>query len=605
MQQLLSGLLTVLLAVNVGNAAVSNKPNVIIIFTDDHGWADLGVQGIQSDIRTPHLDALATGGLRATNGYVTAPQCVPSRAGLLSGRYQPRFGVESNGASLEGFNAQPTIAERLKQAGYATGMSGKWHLGPPEEITQHGFDDVYCNQGGGKGWTNVSLTGERVPPGPTDRKTYHLDANSQAACSFIDRHHAEPFFYYLAYRAPHTPLDAPPKYTSRFPGEMPERRRQALAMISAIDDGVGSIMERLRQHQIEERTLIFFMGDNGAPLKIHKVDSPLNGDAGGWDGSLNAPMNGEKGMLSEGGIRVPWLCYWKGTIPAGQVYEHPVISLDIAATAAALAGLPTDTALDGTNLIPFFTGQNESAPHEALFWRWVAQAAIRQGKWKLLTGGQRTYLFDLQNDPGEQHNVLEQNASTAEQLLKRLDSWSQELSPPGRSIQPMARTWEDYFDFYLDHKPAPARNSPTDSDETIQGWVGRNCRLLLTDNSMQVNPDAATRDSPFIACAGTDIRGPAEVSVVLKSAKRGSAGVAWRTDGEREFAAGAIARTSLEATRQWQTIKFQIPAVKRLIHLRLILPHGITEIREIEIHSTTSKESRGDNRVWKFGSGSH
>ena len=221
----------VLISANV--AVADAPPNIIVIFTDDHGYSDLSCQGIQDDIKTPHIDELALGGVRMTSGYVSAPQCVPSRAGLLSGRYQNRLGVESNGESLAGFDAGQTVAERLKEAGYATGMAGKWHLGSPQEIVNHGFDDVYYKNANRPGWANFDLNGSDREPGKEDSKLYHLDANSAAASAFIKRHRDEPFFFYCAYRAPHVPLDAPPKYLNRFPGEMPERRRQAVAMISA------------------------------------------------------------------------------------------------------------------------------------------------------------------------------------------------------------------------------------------------------------------------------------------------------------------------------------------------------------------------------------
>lgn len=442
----------------------ASKPNIIVIFCDDLGWADLGAQGIRKDIRTPNLDALAKGGLLATDGYVTAPQCVPSRAGLISGRYQPRFGVESNGTELSGFDAQTTIPTRLKKAGYATGMTGKWHLGPTNEISTHGFDDVYCNQGtGGKAWANFDLNGKTLPGANIPSPEYHLEANSLAACAFIKRHKAEPFFFYLAYRAPHVPLDATKKYLDRFPGEMPERRRQCLAMMSCVDDGVGKVMETLRQNGLEENTLIFFMGDNGAPLKITQEDAP--GSGAGWDGSLNFPMNGEKGMLSEGGIREPWIAYWKGRIPAGQVYQHPVISLDVGATAVALAGLPHDPLLDGVNVIPYFTGEAKGAPHESLFWRWEAQSAIREGKWKLLVGGKRSYLYNLEGDREEKHSQLAQQPELAKRLRTKLEAWAAELQPPGINLRPMAKTWEEYYDFYLDGKPAPETSDAKEKGE--------------------------------------------------------------------------------------------------------------------------------------------
>jgi uncharacterized sulfatase len=418
-------------------SAQTSKPNLIVIFTDDHGWADLGAQGVGQDTRTPHLDALAAGGLRAINGYVTAPQCVPSRAGLLSGRYQNRFGVEANGEPIGPFDQERTIAERLQAAGYATGMAGKWHLGIDERITDHGFDKVFFKHSNAAGFWNMDLAGNDLEPQQQPGGGYHLDLISNFACAFIRRYHQQPFYFYLACRAPHTPLDAPTQYTSRFPGEMPERRRQALAMISAIDDGVGRIVETLRELQLEERTMIVFMGDNGAPLKIHMIDSPLHGDAGGWDGSINAPLNGEKGTLMEGGIRTPWLAYWKGTIPGGQVYAHPVISLDVAATAVAMAGLDPDPKLDGVNLLPFFTGQDASAPHDALYWRWVAQAAIREGNWKLLVGGRHSYLFDLASDPGETRNWIDQEPEIAQRLRQRLETWASGLQPPGLATKPM------------------------------------------------------------------------------------------------------------------------------------------------------------------------
>ncbi|NQT88424.1 sulfatase-like hydrolase/transferase, partial [bacterium] len=163
------------------------KPNIIVIFTDDHGYTDLSCQGIAADIRTPHIDKLAAGGMRMASGYVTAPQCVPSRAGLMTGIYQNRFGVESNGKPLDGFNRALTIAERLKKAGYATGMTGKWHLGKPQDIVNHGFDDVYYKNANRAGWANFHLDGSKRQPGPENSKLYHLDANSAAACAFIKR----------------------------------------------------------------------------------------------------------------------------------------------------------------------------------------------------------------------------------------------------------------------------------------------------------------------------------------------------------------------------------------------------------------------------------
>lgn len=437
----------------MGTAGAARKPNIIVIYTDDHGYADLSSQGIFTDVKTPHIDALAAGGVRMTDGYVTAPQCVPSRGGLLSGQYQNRFGLESNPdakkGGLTGFNNALTIAERLQQTGYATGMAGKWHLGTEDRIVDHGFDKVFHKNSSRPGTWNMDLQGRDVTLGARNGTGYHLDLISDFACAFIKRFQDRPFFFYLACRAPHVPLDPPQAYLDRFPGKMPERRRKALAMLAAVDDGVGRIMKTLRAHGLEEETLIFVISDNGAPLKIHKRDAPGGGP--GWDGSLNDPLNGEKGMLTEGGIRVPFVMYWKETIPGGQVYSHPVISLDVAATTSALAGLPPDPVLDGVNLIPHLTGHNKQAPHDMLYWRWLGQAAVRRGHWKYLIGSGREYLFNLAVDEEEKHNLLPQHPERALQLRTELEAWSRTLQPPGLPAhnRPAASR---FYDWYLEGK---------------------------------------------------------------------------------------------------------------------------------------------------------
>ena len=374
------------------------KPNIIVIFTDDHGYADLGCMGIMQDVKTPNIDSLAATGVRMTSGYVTAPQCGPSRCALISGQYQNRFGMEANGYLtgdvLKRFQASKPLPERLKGSGYVTGMAGKSHLGSDDsgELVKLGFDKVFWKHSDAAGHWNMDLTGKDLPPQVQPKGSgYHLELIADFACAFINRFKAQPLFLYLAFRGPHVPLDAPKKYTDRFPGPMPEERRQALGSISCIDDGIGKIMATLRKNGLEENTLIFVISDNGAPLKQmpHEFVASDNGrktlkpnTPSGWyhwDGSLNDPMNGEKGMLTEGGIRVPFIVHWKGTIPGGQVYRHAVISLDVAATANALAGLPPDPALDGVNLMPYLSGKNPGAPHDWLFWRWMGAGHVRGG----------------------------------------------------------------------------------------------------------------------------------------------------------------------------------------------------------------------------------
>jgi len=456
------------------------KPNIIVIFTDDMGFADLRCQGQLTDLATPNVDQLAAEGIRFTDGYVTAPQCVPSRAGMVTGRYQQRFGLDEN-KFLPLPEGETTIADRLKSAGYVTGMIGKWHLSPNAESKKwaeengkqyetrsngrllipledrlpfyphnRGFTETF-NGNMNRFWATYSLDGKDLNPrGKTviDRR-YRLDVQSDAAVTFIERNHEQPFFLYLAYFAPHLPLEAPEKYLSRFPGDMPERRRYALAMISALDDGVGRILETLQKHELEEDTLIFFASDNGAPLKLTKTDSPVDSKINGWNGSLNDPMVGEKGMLSEGGIRIPFVARWKGVLPAGKVYSQPVISLDIGATAVALAGLDQPKELDGVNLIPYLIRENAGSPHDTLYWRFWNQSAIRKGKWKYLqAGGTSRFLFDLTSPRQEKHNLIDSHPKIAAELQKDLKKWADALKTPGvpdGELQRAEKGWYDHF----------------------------------------------------------------------------------------------------------------------------------------------------------------
>ncbi len=455
------------------------KPNIIVIFTDDQGWADLGVQGQVDDIKTPNLDRMAAEGVNATAGYISAPQCSPSRAGLITGRYQQEFDFEhipDGPLPLD----QVTLADRLKEAGYVSGMVGKWHLEPngvsyrwakknlpgveakPGEHLaipmkerlrygpgQRGFDEYFWGELVNY-YANYDLKGESLRPegqGVKDTR-FRVDVQTDAALAFIDRNHEKPFFLYLCYFAPHVPLEATAKYLSRFPGEMAERRRYGLAMMSAMDDGVGRILDQLDQYGIEEDTLVVYLSDNGAPLNQSMPDTkPI--DTNGWDGSLNTPWVGEKGMLAEGGIRVPFLLRWKGTLPAGTTYDEPIISLDLAATALAMAGLEQPAEMDGIDLLPYLTEADAAAPERALFWRFWSQSAVREGKWKLLKAdGEATFLFDLESDAQETKNLLAEEPEIAKDLEDKLAAWAGGLTPPGLPKTPLNVQevgWYEYF----------------------------------------------------------------------------------------------------------------------------------------------------------------
>jgi uncharacterized sulfatase len=276
--------------------------------------------------------------------------------------------------------------------------------------------------------------------------------------SFLDRRAAnpeQPWFLYLAWYAPHVPLESPEPWFAQTPAHLPKERRQALAMIAAMDDGLGRIRERLRTMGAEKNTLIVFIGDNGAPLK-----------EGAWDGSLNLPLVGEKGMLTDGGVRTPFVAAWPGTIPVGQVYEHPVISLDVAATAVALAGQPHDPKLDGVNLLPFLTGENKAAPHKSLFWRWRTQAAVLEFPWKLVRlGEKRRYLFNVAVPEGELKNLLAQNPDIAARLDAKLKTWSDTLQPPGL---PTEVNKQDRI-FFEDHGLMPKDSTAPAAPGAVQG----------------------------------------------------------------------------------------------------------------------------------------
>ncbi len=485
-----AAILIMIIGVKALPAAEPAKPNIIVILADDQGFADLGVQGQVKDIRTPNIDALATGGIRCTSGYVTAPQCSPSRAGLISGRYQEKFGLDTIPDDPMPL-AEVTIPKRLKRAGYVSGMVGKWHLDPnalslkwartnlpaakpdaqgrvkipAKDIQKYsalaqGFDE--CFQGEMVNYfATFDLAGHALNPHgqKLNEPGFRLNIQTKAALAFLQRHHGQdgqPFFLYLAYFGPHVPLEATTNYLARFSSPMAERRRYALAMLSAIDDGVGQITAALKQYGIRDNTLIFFTSDNGAPLGAGHPGGPMadvlpvNNPGAVWDGSLNTPWLGEKGMLAEGGMHVPFIVNWPGQLPAGKVYTQPVSTLDIASTAVALAGQPHDDRLDGVNLIPFLAGQDAGSPHDALYWRFWDQAAVRVGQWKYIQAGTAAkYLFDVTSDEHEKKNLIQQHPEIAARLAAKLADWTRQLAPPGDPDRPLNAQEQKWYQYYF------------------------------------------------------------------------------------------------------------------------------------------------------------
>ena len=412
-------------------AEPGRKPNILLIVADDLGYGDLGVQGCQ-DVPTPNIDSLAKNGIRFTSGYVSCPVCSPTRAGLMTGRYQQRFGHEFNpgpprAASTDfGLSLQETpLPARLKSLGYATGMFGKWHLGYKPEFhpLKRGFDEYLGFLGGAHSYLDNREGGNAILRGndPIEQVTYTTDMFGEGAAAFIEKNKDKPFFVYLPFNAVHMPLQATDKYLQRFRGVIKDQKRRTYAaMLSAMDDNVGRVLAKLREHGLEENTLIFFLSDNGGPTLATT--------------SRNDPLRGYKGQVLEGGIRIPYIIQWKGHLPAGTVCDQPVISLDIHPTAVAAAGgaLSPDWKLDGVNLLPFLMGEKAGAPHEVLFWRYGPQHAVRKGDWKLLAQGRQAapQLYNLARDIGEAHDLAAEEPGKVKELQAAYDQWNAQLVAP-------------------------------------------------------------------------------------------------------------------------------------------------------------------------------
>ncbi|MBI3879236.1 MAG: sulfatase-like hydrolase/transferase [Verrucomicrobia bacterium] len=420
-------------------SSAAGKPNILVILGDDLGWGELSCQGVTQQIPTPNIDSIGKNGVRFTSGYVSGPYCSPTRAGFMTGRYQQRFGHEFNPgpaeAAVENFGLslnETTIGDRLKAAGYATGWFGKSHLGykPAFHPLKRGFDEYFGFLGGAHDYLDAAADPNNpilAGTTPVNNIGYTTEAFGQHAVDFIEKHHAEPWFCYLPFNAVHAPLESTEKYLGRFTSVEDKRRKTFCAMLSAMDDAVGKVLAKVREHKLEENTLIFFFSDNGGP-----TPSTTSG---------NGPLRGFKAQTWDGGIRVPWMMQWKGKIPAGQVDDRPIIQLDIHPTALAAAGVTAkpEWKLDGVNLLPYVTGEKSSAPHDALYWRFGQQVAIRMGDWKLVKGagmpgivGERgekasmkgAELYNLKTDIGEKNNLAASSPEKVQQLAAAWDKWN-------------------------------------------------------------------------------------------------------------------------------------------------------------------------------------
>jgi arylsulfatase B len=457
--KLLPYLAAVLLATAAAGAAETpaRPPNLVVILADDLGYGDVCAYGCPLGGRTPHLDALAAGGVRFTQAYVTAAVCSPSRAGLMTGRYQQRYGHvynvsppevairERRGTPLEERFLPSYLAER----GYATGMVGKWHLGPSaqHDPLARGFDEFYGSLHSDTHYLDPAPPGA---PGATDRPRLHVaetigeppeerrsplnpvlrgrqpvaeseylvDAFAREAVSFIERHRDQPFLLYVAHHAPHTPLQATDRYYDRFPHIEDEATRIYAAMVAAVDDSVGAIQRALERAGLLESTLVIFASDNGCATYTGACS--------------NGPLLGGKLMPFEGGNRVPFIASWPGTIEPGRVIEEPISTLDLVPTALELAGAapPADRELDGASLLPLLRGTGPAPRREAFYWQLGRHRAVRLGDWKLvLLHGHPPFLFDLARDPGERHNLAAAHPEKVKALEALHDGWRADHPP--------------------------------------------------------------------------------------------------------------------------------------------------------------------------------
>ncbi len=427
MRSLAMLLLSVALPCEAVQGADPERPNVLVILIDDTGWGEIGFQGAD-DIPTPHMDSIAAEGVRFTQGYVAATYCSPCRAGLLTGKYPTRFGHEFNSASRNGGLPldQVTMADRVKELGYATCAVGKWHLGEGLEYrpTERGFDEFYGTVANTPFFNPPNFVDSRVGlevQPVKDEDFYLTDALGARAVEWLREHEDEPWFLYLPFNAQHAPLQAKQKYIDRFAHVQDEKRRLFSAMMSAMDDAIGGVLQQVRDSGQDENTIVFFLSDNGGPTQSTT--------------SRNGPLRGFKSTTWEGGTRVPFCVRWTGHLAAGEVYEHPVIQLDILPTCLAAAGVEADPSweMDGVNLLPYLTGENQERPHQTLYWRFGDQWAIRDGDLKLVVargGSGEPELYDLAEDIGETENLAAERAADAQRLFAMWSEWSAQQAEP-------------------------------------------------------------------------------------------------------------------------------------------------------------------------------
>ena len=533
-------------------AADAKKPNILIIVADDLGYGELSIQG-NPQIPTPNIDALAHHGVRFTSGYVSGPYCSPTRAGLLTGRYQQRFGHEFNPGPAEASSPnfglslnEKTIADRLRAAGYANGWFGKSHLGylPPYHPLQRGFDEYFGFLGGQHDYLDAAGDSHNPILRGTNRVStigYTTEEFANETVKFIQKHQSDPWFVYLAFNAVHAPLEATDKYLSRF-NHIADRKRHTFAgMLSAMDDAVGSVMKTIHDLGQDENTLVFFISDNGGPTAQTT--------------SGNGPLRGFKAQTWEGGVRIPYIVQWTGHLPADKVDDRPVIQLDILPTALAAAGVDVkpEWKLDGVNLLPYIRGDKTEPPHDALYWRFGGQLAIRKGDWKIVKapggsanpenwGGSKATLegaelYNVTQDIGEKKNLAAQNPEKFKELAADWEKWNAELIEP---------KW----------RPArqPARNNAAANNASKTGPWSKGDKL-----NPQNSPQIANR--ALIVSAEIEPSEANASGVIIAQGAKGNGYALYLQDGKPAFAIRSAGKlTTVTATDPISTGHFKLEA---------------------------------------------
>jgi len=415
-------------------AFATEKPNILIILADDLGYADVGYHGSKEAI-TPNIDALANSGIFFTAGYSAAPVCGPSRAGLLTGRYQNRFGYQDNigpyGREAQQEQGTPLSIKMMgnyfQDLDYHTGMIGKWHDGDEQKFwpNNRGFDYFYGFNNGAANYFIGNKNLQQDKWGAIHRNNkkllqvgdYLTDEFGNEAMQYIERQQASPFLLYLSFNAVHGPLQAPKHYLDKFKHISSTKRKTLLAMNYAMDLNIGKVLNKLKELKLLEKTLIFFSSDNGGKPK--------------GNFSYNHPLRGTKGETFEGGIRVPFCLSWKGKIPAGQKSDQIVHSIDLLPTILHAANTKQKTSLfDGQNLLPYLLKQTTQLPERHLYCRLNTNWSVRNSNWKLMSMNGKEYLFNIKKDLSEKENLIQSFPEIAKSLNKQMLQWDQKNEAP-------------------------------------------------------------------------------------------------------------------------------------------------------------------------------